>query len=75
LKVGDPTLTGPVTVTPDKACAVLVDVELPVDGDDAELGDPPYAKRTMLRLRSAATPPCDVPMAVPPTGISADDHV
>ena len=53
--MGEPTGTGPVTATPDMACEVLVDVELDEDVDDAVLGDPPHATRTMLRLRTVAT--------------------
>jgi hypothetical protein len=56
LNVGEPTGKGPATVTPERACEVLVDVKLREDVDDAELGEPPHAMRTTLKERPAAKP-------------------
>jgi hypothetical protein len=53
--VDDPIGSGPEMLTAD-AREVFVDVELPEGVDDAELGDPPHATRTMLKLRPAAKP-------------------
>ena len=47
---------GPFTVTPDGACAALVNVELRDDAADAEVDDAPQATRTVHRLKTAATP-------------------
>jgi hypothetical protein len=56
LNVGEPTGRGPVTVTPERACEVIVDVEPPEDADAAELGEPPHATRTTLKHRPAENP-------------------
>ena len=53
--MGDPIGTGPETLAAD-ARELFVDVKLPEGVDDAELGDPPHATRTMLKQRPAAKP-------------------
>ena len=54
--MGEPTPKGPVTVAPGKVGEAFVRTDLPGEADEAELGDPPQATRTALRLRTAVKP-------------------